>query len=130
MIFLKNKKCNLTLFGIGALGYGLIEILWRGRTHWSMMLAGGLSFWGLANISKKLKSASLFIKAFIGCGFITAIELIFGIIFNVLLKRKVWDYSKMPLNIGGQICALYSFFWLILSFLFIPISDKIRNKMR
>ncbi len=130
MIVLKKAKCNLTIFGIGAIGYGLIEILWRGRTHWSMLCAGGISFLGLAKISNQLKDKSLFIKALAGCGFITTVELIFGIIFNVILKRKVWDYSKMPLNIGGQVCALYSFFWLILSFLFIPLSDKIQRKMR
>ncbi len=130
MIVLKKAKCNLTVFGIGAIGYGLIEILWRGRTHWSMLCAGGISFLGLAKISEQLKDKSLFIKALAGCGFITTVELLFGIIFNIILKRKVWDYSKMPLNIGGQICALYSFFWLILSFLFIPLSDKIQRKMR
>ncbi len=130
MIILKNKKCNLTIFGIGAVGYGLIEVLWRGNTHPSMLLAGGISFLGLSEISKKLKNSSLFIKALAGCGFITTVEFVFGIIFNVILKRKVWDYSKMPLNIGGQVCALYSFFWLVLSFLFIPLADKIQRKTR
>ena len=130
MIYLKKAKCNLTLFTVGAAGYGLIEILWRGRTHWSMCLAGGISFWGLAKISERFKKSRLFIKALAGCGFITVIEFIFGIIFNVILKRRVWDYSRMPLNIDGQVCALYSFFWLILSFLFIPLSDKIKRKMR
>ena len=117
-------------FSIGAVGYGLIEILWRGRTHWSMLCAGGFAFLGLSKISSALKKASLFKKAIAGCVFITTIEYVFGIIFNVILKRKVWDYSKMPLNIGGQICALYSFFWFILSLLFIPLSDKIQRKIR
>ncbi len=130
MIVLKSKKCSLTIFAVGAIGYSLIEILWRGRTHWSMALAGGISFLGLSKISKILKKSNLFIKALVGCGFITTLEYIFGIIFNVILKRKIWDYSRMPFNISGQVCALYSFFWLILSFLFIPISDKIQSKMR
>ncbi len=130
MIILKKHKCNLALFGIGAVGYGLIEIIWRGRTHWSMCLAGGISFLGLGEISKRLKKRCLFVKALVGCVLITTLELFFGIVFNLILKRKVWDYSKMPLNIGGQICALYSFFWLLLSFLFIPLSDKIKSKMR
>ena len=127
---MKKAKCSLTVFGIGAVGYGIIELLWRGRTHPSMLLAGGISFLGLSEISSRLKKASLFKKALAGCGFITSVEYIFGIIFNVILKRKVWDYSKMPLNIGGQVCALYSFFWLILSFLFIPLADKLKSKMR
>ena len=124
MIILKNKKCDLTIFAIGAIGYGLIELMWRGRTHPSMLFAGGVSFLGLSKISHFMK------KAFVGCALITAIEYVFGIFFNVILKRKVWDYSKMKFNLGGQICALYSFFWLILSFLFIPLADKIKNKVR
>ena len=127
---MKKIKCNFTLFGIGAIGYGLIEILWRGRTHPSMLFAGGLSFLGLSKISQKFKNSCLFAKAIAGCVFITTIELIFGIVFNVILKRKVWDYSKMPLNLGGQVCAIYSFYWLLLSLLFIPLSDKVRSKMR
>ena len=95
-----------------------------------MLCAGGTAFLGLSKISERLKNTNLFIKALAGCGFITTIEYIFGILFNIILKRKVWDYSRMPLNIGGQICALYSLFWLVLSFIFIPISDKIRHKMR
>ncbi len=130
MIILKKHKCNLTLFCIGAIGYGLVEILWRGRTHWSMLFAGGVSFWGLSKISEWLKNSCLLVKAIVGCAFITTIEFILGILFNVILKRKVWDYSRMPLNFCGQICALYSFFWLVLSFIFIPLSDKIKKKMR
>lgn len=127
---MKNKKCNLTIFTIGALGYAIIELLWRGRTHWSMMLAGGISFLGLSKISDTFKYKSLFFKALVGCGFITGIEFIFGIIFNIMLKRKVWDYSRMPLNIGGQICAVYTFFWFVLSLIFIPLTDNIKNKTR
>lgn len=130
MIILKKHKCSFALFGFGAIGYAIIELIWRGRTHWSMMLAGGTSFFGISKISEKLKKSCLFVKALAGCAFITALEYCFGMLFNVILKRKVWDYSKMPLNIGGQICALYSFFWFVLSLLFIPVSDKIRQKMR
>lgn len=127
---MKDIKCNLTVFGIGAIGYGLIEILWRGKTHWSMLLAGGISFLGLSKISSKHKKLNLFKKSVIGCGFITAVELIFGLIFNILLKRKIWDYSKMPFNICGQICPLFSFFWFALSFIFIPLTDKLKRKIR
>lgn len=125
---MKKAKCSLVLFGIGAVGYGLIEVLWRGHTHWSMLLAGGTSFVGLSEISRKMKNCSVFKKALAGCGFITAIEYIYGIIFNVVLKKNVWDYSKMPLNLGGQICALYSFFWFVLSLLFVPFADRLQKR--
>lgn len=122
-------KGNTVIFGVGAVGYGLIEVIWRGYTHWSMLCAGGLSFLGLSTISKTMKNSNLFKKALAGCGIITAVEFIFGIIFNLILKKDVWDYSRMPLNIKGQVCALYSFFWLILSMIFVPLSGKVRNKL-
>ena len=34
----------LLIYAAGGLLYGLIEILWRGWTHWSMVLCGGLCF--------------------------------------------------------------------------------------
>ncbi len=79
-------------------------------------------------IEEKLKKLSLFIKAVIGSLFVTAIELIFGVVFNLILKKNVWDYSKMPLNFLGQICLIYSFFWCLLSVIFIPLAGLIKNK--
>ena len=105
-----------------------IELLWRGRTHWSMSLAGGLSFMVMGEISRRFKKRCLFTKALISAALITFIELIFGILFNILLKKNVWDYSNMPLNFKGQICLVYSIFWIFLSLLFIPIAGKICNK--
>ncbi|MBR4072518.1 MAG: hypothetical protein IKK24_01130 [Clostridia bacterium] len=128
--FMKKAKSGLILFSLGACGYGLIELLWRGHTHWSMLTAGGISFCGLSTIGEKFKSIGLWGKAVIGGGFITAVEFLFGIAFNIILKKNVWDYSKMPLNIAGQICALYSFFWVLLSFFAIPLAAKVKNKIR
>lgn len=127
---MQKTKSKIILFSIGAFGYGLIEILWRGYTHWSMLSAGGICFMFFASMSEKLKRTSLFIKALIGSLFITGIELIFGVIFNVILKKNVWDYSKMPLNFGGQICAFFSFLWLLLSIIFIPVAGYVNKKLK
>ena len=118
------------MFPIGALGYGLIELLWRGRTHPSMLTAGGICFIAFAKIGEKFKNKSMLFKSLIGSGFVTFIELVFGIIFNIILKKNVWDYSKMPLNFKGQICALYSIFWIFLSFIFIPVAQKIKVRLQ
>lgn len=130
VIFMSKKRAGIVIFSIGACGYGLIEILWRGHTHWSMLTAGGMSFLGLSAIADKMKRSSLLKKAIAGCALITAIELVFGVIFNIILRRDVWDYSKMPLNLGGQICALYSFFWLLLSMLFIPLAALLNRRLK
>ncbi len=126
---MNKPKANFMLFSIGAVGYGLLEIIWRGYTHWSMLGAGGICFVFFGKIGQKFKNSSIFLKALIGSSFVTAIEFIFGIIFNIILKKNVWDYSKMPFNIGGQVCLLYSFFWAIISLLFIPFATKINKKL-
>lgn len=127
---MSKQKSNLILFGIGAIGYGLLEILWRGNTHWSMLGAGGICFTFFANIGEKLKNSSVFVKALVGSVFITSIEFVFGIIFNIILKKNVWDYSKLPFNIFGQVCMLYSFFWAILSIFCIPIASKFKSALK
>ena len=124
----KNKN-RLMLFSIGAVGYGLLEIIWRGYTHWSMLGAGGICFLFFAKIGDKMKHAGILIKGIIGSGFVTAIELIFGIIFNIILKKNVWDYSKLPLNIGGQVCALYSFIWVLISIVCIPFAGFLSQRL-
>lgn len=127
---MRNPKAKLVIFSIGACGYGLIEVIWRGYTHWSMLGAGGISFLGLSAIADKMKRAGALAKATAGSAFITAVEFIFGVVFNIVLKKNVWDYSRMPLNISGQICALYSFFWLILSLLLIPFADALNRRLQ
>lgn len=106
------------LFTIGGVVYGLIEILWRKYTHWSMIITGGVCFIVLYRMFKKLTECSMAIKCVIGSTIITTIEFIAGYIFNICLKLRVWDYSKMPMNFCGQICLLYSVLW---GFLTVPI---------
>ena len=42
------------LFCLGALGFGCIELAWRGRTHWTMLLAGGLCMLALWALNERL----------------------------------------------------------------------------
>lgn len=127
---MKDFKINLMIFSVGALGYGLIEILWRGFTHWSMLIAGGLSLCGLSQIAEKFKKAGCILKAILGGAVITVIEFVFGFVFNIILRKNVWDYSRMPLNLFGQICAVYSVFWVILSFFAIPFVSVLNKKLK
>ena len=46
---------------------------------------------------------------------ITLLEYIAGVIFIHGMKIKLWDYSDRWGNIGGIICPLFSFFWMVLS---------------
>ncbi len=117
------------LFASGGVGYGLIELLWRGRTHWSMLLAGGLCFVMFAAIADKWRHRSLWFKAGLCALGVTAVEFVFGLIFNVWLRKHVWDYSDMPFNVMGQICPLYTLLWGLLALGVIPLADRINRRM-
>ena len=117
MINLEKLKKDGKIFATGAAGYFLLETLWRGYSHWSMAAAGGISLLLLIKTVKKLKNAPHYFKALVGGGIITAVELIFGIVFNLFLGMSVWNYSSVPGNILGQICPVYSILWCGISFI-------------
>ncbi|MBQ8540082.1 MAG: hypothetical protein IJ435_01265 [Clostridia bacterium] len=112
-------KTALALFFSGGVLYCLLEVLWRGYTHWSMFLLGGFCFSLLCFIFSRLDSYPLLLKAIIGGGIITVAEFITGCIVNIALKWNVWDYSGSPYNLFGQVCLPYSILWVLLC---IPIA--------
>lgn len=120
------KKYGL-LFILGAVGYAAIEIIWRGRTHWSMMIAGGLCFILFSMVAEMLNGKSLLVKAAMCAVGVTAIEFIFGVVFNIWLKMGVWDYSNVPFNIMGQICPMFSLLWVGVAIAFLPLADAINK---
>ncbi len=122
-------KNFIVLFGLGAFGYGLIEVCWRGYSHWSMMIAGGIIFILFALIDQKLAGVHLLYKCILGSLAVTLLELVFGCIFNLAFGMKVWDYSKIPLNLFGQVCLLFSVLWGFLSFIAIPAAGVLFRKL-
>lgn len=107
---------QLLIFLIGASGYGAIELAWRGHTHWTMLITGGVCFFLIYNLFNLLDDTRPFYKAILGSIIITLIEFIAGMIINVKFGLNVWDYSHLPFNLYGQICLPYSFLWFALSF--------------
>jgi len=41
----------------------------------------------------------------------TALELVTGFLMEKLFHQRWWDYSKMPLNLGGYVCLPFSLIW-------------------
>lgn len=119
-------KCTL-LFTIGGIGYAAIEILWRQKTHFSMVLAGGICFVILDAITRKMKGRSLLSQACVGALAITAVELVFGILFNIIFDMHVWNYSSLPFNFLGQICPFYTALWFLLSLFVLPFAAYLRE---
>ena len=116
------------LFLIGGMLYTLIEILWRGYTHWSMFIVGGLGFviMGILNEHKYTWNAPLLLQSLTSAMIITVIEFFTGCIVNLWLGWKVWDYSALPFNLAGQICMYFFFAWILLSIIGIVLDDWIR----
>ena len=112
----KGVKKFTVLLVLGGAVYSLIELIWRGRTHPSMALAGGLCLYGLYAVRAKFTRLGTVASAAVGCAVITAVEFIFGCVCNVMLKLKVWDYSNLFCNLLGQICLVYTFLWFLLCF--------------
>ena len=108
----------LLTFFLGGTIYVLLELLWRGRSHVSMFCAGGLALLLLHGLFLRF-ALPLFAQCLVGGLVITAIEFVAGAIVNVRLKLNVWDYSKMPLNLYGQVCLPFSLLWCLLT---LPIS--------
>ena len=102
------------VFLVGAFGYGLLELFWRGRTHYSMLITGGLCFFIIYFLNLHYADKGLFFKCFMGMAVITSLEFVVGILVNKVFLLQVWDYSALPYNFMGQICLLYSAFWFIL----------------
>ena len=102
------------LFVLGGGSYVGLELLWRGRSHISMFLAGGSCFLLLGQLSKA-KRLPLPVRMLAGAGIITAIELAAGLLANQ--NYAVWDYRDVPLNYRGQICLPFCLLWVPVSLL-------------
>ena len=101
---------TLSHFLLGGFGYVGLELLWRGRSHYSMFLAGGICFLLLGKLNRVRPRLSLPLRCLVGAGIITMIELAAGLIFN--RHFQVWDYRDAPLNFMGQICLPFSLLWI------------------
>lgn len=105
-----DMKSFFMCFILGGTAYVGLEYLWRGRSHFSMFIAGDLAFALLDGIFVRYQLPLLY-KCAIGALVITAIEFIMGCIVNIRLGLNVWDYSERPFNLYGQICPEYSLMW-------------------
>ena len=101
------------IFLAGGTGYVGLELCWRGRSHGSMFLAGGLCLVLIGKMEEKHPRLSQPLRILAGAGIITAVELATGLVWN--RGYTVWDYRQMPANLWGQICPAYCLLWLPVS---------------
>lgn len=96
---------------IGGVGYGCIELAARGYTHWTMVVLGGLCLAGLYRLDLALARLPLLVRAAAGAAMVTAAELAAGLVLNCWLGLRIWDYSREPMHLWGQICPRFSLAW-------------------
>jgi len=106
---------NAVLFYAGGAAYLTIELLYRGRSHGSMFLAGGTCFLLIGHLNHVHPKLPLPARAAVGALIVTMVEFAEGLLVN--REYGVWDYRDQPGNLMGQICPLFSAFWIPLSLL-------------
>lgn len=105
----------------GGIIYFYMEIAFRGYSHFSMILCGGLCFYitGLCGNYILEHTGNIFMSVvkimLFGAVVITTLEFMTGYVVNVLLHQDVWDYSDEPYQIMGQICLPFSMLWSLIS---------------
>ena len=105
------KRC--VLFCVGGMAYLGLELLWRGWTHGSMFVAGGLCFLLIGHLTELARPKSLPVQTLLGAGIITMVELAAGLVVN--RSYQVWDVRGLPLNFLGQICLPFCLLWVPVS---------------
>lgn len=118
---------NTAVFAVGAAAYFAVELMWRGHSHATMFFAGGLCFLIIYCAEKKFSEFPLLLRCACYALMITAVELAFGVVFNIVLGMGVWDYSTSPMNFYGQICPAFSLLWFGISFPAVYLCSVIRR---
>lgn len=127
MKVIRSVAENLVLLEIGGGLYLLIELLFRGHSHWTMFFVGGLCFLLVGWINEFISwKVALWKQMLLGGFLITLVEFLSGCFLNLFLGLNIWDYSDLPLNLLGQICLPFSLLWVGLSLIAIILDDMIR----
>ena len=122
---MKIRK-NAAFFCLGGGAYVGLELIYRRRSHASMFAAGGLSFLLLGRLNRE--PLSLPVKALLGSGIITAVELTTGLLVNQ--DHSVWDYRSLPGNYRGQICPMFSAAWIPVAAVAMPLYGWLDRKWK
>ena len=106
---------EIAVFLLGACAYGTMEILFRGYTHWTMLITGGACVLTMYYMWDWILNLPVVLGALAGALIITFYEFFVGVLVNLKLGWQVWDYSSLPGNLWGQICPQFFLMWLLLS---------------
>ena len=100
------------VFVVGGGGYLAIELAWRGASHWTMFLAGGICLCGLQ--ARAGRPVCLPLAAGAGAAAVSGLEVCIGLACREVLHIAVWDYSAEWGNLAGLVCPRYCLYWFLL----------------
>lgn len=107
--WIKRISEFLFIWNTGGVIYYLLEILFRGYSHWSMFALGGSAFCFCTFQGYYMRwKEKIWIQVVRGTIFVTSLEFTTGIILNKIMGLQIWDYSKMPFQLLGQICLPFT----------------------
>jgi uncharacterized membrane protein len=124
------------VFGVAGIA---VEILFRGLFSGTMALMGTTSIWmfpiygvcgvtlGMFNQIPWIRAhCNVFGQSVLGSLVVTCVELVSGLLLNVLFGFGIWDYSMYPANVFGQVCLLFSVAWFLISPFVFWLDDIVR----
>lgn len=118
----RDRARDLGAFLLGAACYPAIELAVRGRSHWSMALTGGACLLAICRMNRRLRGRAAWpVRCGAGALIITAFELAVGLVVNRWLRLNVWDYSRLPGNLLGQICPQFCLYWFLINLPLLPL---------
>ena len=112
-VFVLQRLERGCLFVLGGGAYLGVELAWRGATHWTMFLAGGICLCYLHWLDAGLR-LPLPVCALLGAAGVSGLELVLGVACTQILGIHVWDYSREWGNLAGYVCPKYSMLWFFL----------------
>lgn len=120
----------IILFLIGGNIYYATEILFRGYSHWTMFLLGGICFI-FAGIQNEYIDWEypFWRQVAITELFVLSAEFLTGLVVNIWLGWNIWDYSNLSGNILGQTSWQFALLFLPLCAFAIVLDDWIRWKV-
>ena len=106
---MKKFSEYLFLWALGGTLYYSIEIFFRGFSHWSMFVLGGICLVFFTVQGQMVHWEDPMWRQILRCIiFVTAMEFMTGIVVNKWLGLAVWDYSSLSFQLFGQICLPFA----------------------
>lgn len=128
-----QRVLSMLLWTWGGTVYFLLEVAYKTITgkpemiSWTMIVLAMLLTIPVERCGYQLPwEVPLLVQALACASLVTVVELIAGLILNVLLGLYIWDYSHLWGNFMGQICPEFFLVWWGLCLAFIPAFDWLR----